>query len=145
MQFFIRTPICTKFYSCKKWVLHSPAQDTLVGQSFEDHLTVKRDGDERRRISLAHRGVPASDVGAVVFGPPGEVLHYKGCIKVAPQHPKEEEGCWHGSSPKRGHDGGATPMSGGSGNGDGGPVVPRSTLWYGGAPCPAQGGWEAVR
>jgi hypothetical protein len=24
MHFFICTPICTKFYSCKKWVLHIP-------------------------------------------------------------------------------------------------------------------------
>jgi hypothetical protein len=43
---------------------------------------------------------------------------------------RRTRGCWHGSSPKRGHGGGANSMSG---DGDGVPAVPRATLGYGGA------------
>jgi hypothetical protein len=63
------------------------------------------------------------------------VLHDKGCIKGVPQHRREDEGgCRHGCSPKRGRGGGVTLTSGGSDDEDGGPMVPRATRRYGGAP-----------
>jgi hypothetical protein len=47
--------------------------------------------------------------------------------------------CRHGSSPKIGS------WRRRSGEEDGGLPGPRATLVYGDAPCPKQGGWEAMR
>jgi hypothetical protein len=36
---FICTPMWTKFYSCKKWVLHSSLEDSRVLMIFEEKTT----------------------------------------------------------------------------------------------------------
>jgi hypothetical protein len=65
--------------------------------------------------------VAASGVAVMVDGGVGEV---SGLVL---QHRKKDRGSRHGSSLKRGHGGGVTPMTGW------GPVVPRATPGYGGA------------
>jgi hypothetical protein len=48
---FICTPICTKFYSCKKWVLHS--DKAPLGRSLSDKATLVMSGLSETLVDLA--------------------------------------------------------------------------------------------
>jgi hypothetical protein len=63
MHFFICTPICTKFYSCKKWVLHLTtgdiaAFDTKVASSAESDTTPVSSPSNTATCMIVKKDIP---------------------------------------------------------------------------------------